>query len=176
LLLDIYLAAMKKLAAIPVLFICLFAGAQDTAKNAALTYKSYTSFPAFPLFTLDSSKISSVSVLTKHEPVVVICFSPTCSHCQHQAEEITSHMKDFKDVKFLMVSSYPMQEVREFAETYALNRFPNILVASDPNFSMGHFYELRSLPGIYLYDKKGKLKKHFETNVLAEDLLKAIQE
>jgi len=50
------------------------------------------------------------------------------------------------------------------------------LVASDPNFSMGQFYELRSLPGIYLYDKKGKYKRHFETNVIAEDLLKAIQE
>lgn len=167
---------MKNWALVPAILFGLCAIGQDTSKTASFTYKSYTSFPAFPLFTLDSSRISSVSVRTKNEPIVVICFSPTCSHCQHQAEEITSHMKDFKEVKFLMVSSYPMQEVREFAEAYALNRFPNILVASDPNFSMGQFYELRSLPGIYLYDKKGKYKKHFETNVIAEDLLKAIQE
>lgn len=165
---------MKTWAILPAMLLCLNLAAQDSTKPAALTYKTYTSFPAFPLLTLDSTRFNSASVRGKNEQVVVICFSPTCSHCQHQAEEITSHMKDFKDVKFLMVSSYAISEIKQFAETYGVSHFPNITLAYDPNFSMGQFYELRSLPGIYVYDKKGTLKKRFETNVLAEALLQAI--
>ncbi|MES2649864.1 MAG: redoxin domain-containing protein [Bacteroidota bacterium] len=165
---------MKYLALFLAIFICLNARSQDSTKKASITYKTYTSFPAFPLMALDSSRFNSISVLAKNQPLVVIYFSPTCSHCQHQAEEITSHMNEFKNVKFLMVSSYPITEIKEFATTYAIQRFQNITLAHDPNFSMGQFYELRSLPGIYVYDKKGLFKKNFETNVMADVLWNAL--
>jgi peroxiredoxin len=167
---------MKKPALIVALLFSLHVNAQDSAKPAAITYKTYESFPAFPLLAMDSSRFNSISVVSKNQPLVVIYFSPTCGHCQHQAEEITSHMKDFKDVKFLMVSSYPMEEIKQFSETYGISHFSNITLAHDPNFSMGQFYELKSLPGIFLYDKKGKIKKHFETNVFADVLLQAINQ
>ena len=162
--------------AILALFLCFGANAQDTSKPVVINYRTHESFPAYPLFALDSSRFNSLRVAGKKEPVVIIYFSPTCSHCQRQAEEITGHIKAFKDVQFLMVSSYPMQEIKEYVNTYALSRFPNITVASDPNFSMGQFFELKSLPGIYVYNKNGKYKTHFETNVLADTLAKAVRE
>ena len=73
-----------------------------------------------------------------------------------------------------MVSSYGLDEIQQFVASYGLDHFQNITVAQDPGFNMGTFFELKSLPGIFVYDKKGKLKTHFETNVLANELLNAI--
>jgi peroxiredoxin len=156
------------------LFLFHPAAAQDSLKPTAVNYKTIPSFPAFPLLKTDSSKFNSVSVYQKGESAVVIYFSPTCSHCQHQAEEITGRIKDFKNVQILMVSSYSLEEIRQFVDAYGLDHFKNITVGHDPGFNMGAFFELKSLPGIFVYDKKGKLKKHFETNVKANDLLEAI--
>lgn len=174
--LSIYLAPMKQWLAIITLFFYFSASAQKIPNPRPVTFRSFTSFPAFPLYALDSSRFNSISVLNKKEPVVIIYFSPTCSHCQHQVEEITSHMNDFKTVKFLLVSSYAMQDIKEFVNNYALSHFPNFTVGSDPGFSMGQFFEVRSLPGVFVYNKNGKYKTHFETNVLAPTLIKAIRE
>ncbi len=114
--------------------------------------------------------------MVKKHPTIVIYFSPTCGHCQHQAEEITSHIKQLEDVQILMVTSHPLYEIRQFIDTYAINHFANITVARDPDFNMGRFYELKSMPGIFIYNKKGKLKKAFDTNVKIEDLVAALEE
>jgi peroxiredoxin len=148
--------------------------AQDSTKANTINYKNLPGFPAFPLLKTDSSKFNSVSVYQKGEPAVIIYFSPTCGHCQHQAEEITGRIKDFKNVQILMVSSYGMEEIQQFVASYGLDHFQNITVAQDPGFNLGTFFELKSLPGIFIYDKKGRLKTHFETNVLANELLTAL--
>lgn len=150
--------------------------AQDSNKTKVLTYKTYPSFPAFPLLSIDSTRFNTLSVQAKKGPTIVMYFSPTCSHCQHQAEEITGHIKELRHVKFLMVSSYPLAEIRQFAETYAINRFENIKLAYDPESKLVGFYELKSLPGIFVYDKNGKFKKSFPTNVKAQDLIEAVKE
>jgi peroxiredoxin len=157
-----------------ILLTILQVSAQDSSNIKAINYKTLAGFPAFPLMKTDSSKFNSVSVYQKGEPAVIIYFSPTCGHCQHQAEEITGRIKDFKNVQILMVSSYSMEEIQQFVSSYGLDHFQNITVAQDPGFNMGTFFELKSLPGIFVYDKKGKLKTHFETNVLANELLNAI--
>jgi peroxiredoxin len=167
---------MKKWTALFALLFFLKGLAQDSTKAVLLTYKTYSSFPAYPLLALDSSKFNSVSISNKKEPVVIIYFSPTCSHCQHQVEEITSHMNEFQHVQFLMVSSYSMKEIKEFSDTYGMSHFSNVTLAHDPVFGMGQFFEIRSLPGIFVYNKKGKLQTHFETNVLADSLSASIKQ
>lgn len=166
---------MKKILFVCALVFSLKAFAQQVAP-APITFRNYTAFPAYPLLALDSSKINSVSVARKKAPVVIMYFSPTCGHCQHQAEEITSHMKTFKDVQFLMVSSYSIPELRQFVKDYGIARFGNIAVASDPTFSMGQFFDLKSLPGIFVYNRQGQYQAHFDTNVAADLLAKAIKE
>jgi len=173
---------MKRIVFAACMLIALQSMAQDSTKQAAkpapapITYKNYKYLPAYKLRALDSTEILSTVVLHKKHESLIIYFSPTCSHCQHQAEEITSHIKDLQDVNILMVSSYPLSEIRTFAETYAINKFPNITLAYDPTYSLGHFFEISSLPGIYIYDKKGEFKKNFATNQKIETLLAALKD
>lgn len=166
---------MKNWAVIILCFLAAKSFGQDSTKTAPLTYKTYTQVPAFNLYALDSSKFSSISVVEKKEPLIIMYFSPTCSHCQHQAEEFTSHMKELKDIKILMVSSYSLTEIRQFATDYGVNHFSNIKLGYDPEFSMGRFYDLRSLPGIFVYNKSGRLVKNFETNTTVAEILAALE-
>jgi peroxiredoxin len=147
---------------------------QDSTRVEPFTYKSYSSIPAFTLLGLDSSKFTSISVIEKKQPLIIMYFSPTCNHCQHQAEEITSHIKELKNVKILMVSAYSLMEMRQFNSEYGLAHFSNIKLGNDPEFSMGRFFDLKSLPGIFIYGKDGKLKKAFDTNVKIEDIIAAL--
>ncbi len=169
-----YLSPMKKWLLFAALFVSAASFAQDSSKPKAISYKTFSSFPAFPLLKTDSTKFNSVSVVEKNHPTVIIYFSPTCSHCQHQAEEITASMKQFEGVNFLFVSSYTMEDINQYVSAYGLNHFSNITVGQDAPFNMGRFFELKSLPGIFVYDKKGKLTASFDTNLKADVLAKAI--
>jgi len=137
-------------------------------------YKQFPTVPAFKLMKADSSFIQ-LQDLTKKKASVIIIFSPTCGHCQHQAEAITSHIKDLKDVNFVFSTSYPVDEMKQYISSYGLDRFPNITVVHDNLPIMGTFYKVESFPGVFVYDKKGKLVANFDTNVTADTILKKLK-
>jgi thiol-disulfide isomerase/thioredoxin len=143
---------------------------------AQITYRQLPEFPGYKLLNSDSVVFNSLSVLKPQKPTVIIYFSPTCHHCQSQATDITSNMNVFKDVQFLFVTSYPAADTRPFLSEYAIEKFKNITFGYDPQFAMGRFFELKSLPGVFIYDKNKQFKKAFETNVKPEKLYAAIFE
>ena len=141
-----------------------------------INFKTYSSLPSYKLVSSSGDTFTSSSVLQKNTPTVVIYFSPTCHHCQQQTEDITSNIKQFKDVRFLFVTSYPEADTKPFLNQYAIEKFKNITMGYDSTFAMGRFYLLESLPGIFIYDKKGELKTFFSTNVKPANLYAAIFE
>jgi cytochrome oxidase Cu insertion factor (SCO1/SenC/PrrC family) len=141
-----------------------------------INFKTYPTLPAYKLVSSSGETFTSSSILQKKSPLVVIYFSPTCSHCQQQAEDITSNMNQFKDAQFLFVTSYPQSDTKPFLNQYAIEKFKNITFGYDSTFSMGKFYLLESLPGIFIYNKNGELKTFFSTNVKPANLYAAIFE
>jgi thiol-disulfide isomerase/thioredoxin len=141
---------------------------------AQITYRQLHEFPGYKLLNSDSVVFNSLSVVKPQKPTVIIYFSPTCHHCQSQATDITSNMNVFKDVQFLFVTSYPAADTKSFLSEYAIEKFKNITFGYDPQFAMGRFFELKSLPGVFIYDKNKQFKKAFETNVKPEKLYAAI--
>jgi thioredoxin-like negative regulator of GroEL len=145
------------------------------AQEGPITVKNFKSYPSYPLFGLDSLKMNSVSAREKGKPVVIVYFSPTCHHCQAFTEEITSHLKEFKGVRFLMVSAYPLQEIRTFASAYGLVKLPQFMLGWDPQFNMGAFFGLKELPGVFVYGKDGQLAAAFEGTVPMDKLQAAVK-
>jgi thiol-disulfide isomerase/thioredoxin len=139
-----------------------------------INFKTYTTLPSYKLVNTKGEIFTTSSVQQKNTPFVVVYFSPTCSHCQQQAEDITSNMTQFKDAQFLFVTSYPKSDTKPFLDQYAIEKFKNITFGYDSTFSMGRFYLLESLPGIFIYNKKGDLKTFFSTNVKPANLYAAI--
>ena len=69
-------------------------------------FKQYPTIPAFKLMGLDSIFFEIKDVVQKKKPTVIMVFSPTCSHCQHQTEEITSNITQLKDITFVRLEKF----------------------------------------------------------------------
>ncbi|MCU0394629.1 MAG: redoxin family protein [Chitinophagaceae bacterium] len=147
--------------------------AQPDKEVATLTYRNFKEVPAFPLLDLEGKKFSSGSVRPKGKTLVVVYFSPTCSHCIEFTEQLTSKLKSFKNSQFLYVSAYPLEEIKTFAITRGFHKMPNFRVGQDAAFNMGRFYELKEIPGVFVYNKEGQLVKSFDSKLKMEDLIAA---
>lgn len=155
--------------------VCFISSSVFSQSDSIPLYKQFPTVPAFKLMKSDSSYFQIKDVIKRKTPTVVIVFSPTCNHCQHQAEEITSHMKDLKDINFIFSTPYSVEEMKQYMNTYGLDKFPNINIGHDKGYIMGTFYKMASLPGIFIYDKKQKLVATFDTNVKTDTILQALK-
>lgn len=138
-------------------------------------YKKFPFIPSFQLMKADSSVFYMKDAVPKNHAAVVIIFSPGCSHCRHQAEEITGHIQSLTNVQFLFATGYPVNEMSQYISDYGLDKFPNIMVGQDKGLNLSSFYRVKGLPGIFVYNKKGKLVAEFATNVTAATLAEALK-
>ena len=143
--------------------------------SIAPAYKRYPTVPAFQLFLNDSTVKYTKESLPKNRPTLIMLFSPDCEHCQHHAEQIFANKEALKNINIVMVTSSPIYRMKEFAETYRLNEMENVVVAKDPYYLLIGFYEIKGLPYMAMYDKKGKLIQTFEGSLGIDKILEIFQ-
>ena len=102
-------------------------------------------------------------------------FSPDCDHCQHEAKEIVARRADFRNTHIIMVTTYPIARMNQFAATYGLSKMDNVVMAKDPFYVLISFFGIRQFPYLALYDKAGKLVNTFEGSVGVDTILAAFQ-
>ena len=153
-----------------------FAATASAQNNPVLpAYKRFPTVPALQLLLSDSSKYTRED-LPKKKPVLIMLFSPDCDHCQHEAEQMVAQKELLKDIQIVMVTTYPLEKLKAFAETYGLTQMDNVVMAKDPFYLLPSFYQMRMFPFMALYDKKGKLIATFEGNVAIDRVLAAFNE
>lgn len=134
----------------------------------------FLQFPFIPQFTImkagDSSAFTREDLLRKRE-VLIIIFSPECDHCLQQVKDIIANIDKFKNFQIVMTTWLPHQQMDKFYNDNGIAKFPNIIMGRDTKFFFPVHYSLKILPGIYVYDKKHRLKKYFEKNATVEELL-----
>ena len=70
-----------------------------------------------------------------------------------------------------MLTYLPYDEMIDFYKHYQIANYPQITMARDTKFFFPIYFRVRNLPSIFIYDKKGHLKKSFEGDVKPETLL-----
>lgn len=146
--------------------------AQTTADAKSDTIPAYQKTPVIPPFKImlpDSSWYSKANLPAK-KPVLILYFSPTCGHCQLETDDLISHLKELKDLRIVMITSLPYEEMTAFAEHYKLSRFNSIKIGTDPQRFVTQFYDVKFTPFSALYDRKGKLVKVYEQGIDWENL------
>ena len=128
-------------------------------------YKKFPTPPPFKLLLTDSSTYFTKADLEKKKPLLLIVFSPDCDHCKHETEELLKNIDKFKKVQIVMATYYTVSEMKNIYDDFQLNRFENIVVGKDINFILAPFYNMRSMPFLAFYDKKGELISVFEGNL-----------
>lgn len=159
-----------------VLFLCSVLLVQLAIAQTTPTEPPYKRFPTIPplqLQLLDSSSLTKNDV--KKQPLILMFFSPSCDHCQHQIEDMIASMDKLSHAQIILATYQPVEEVKEFYDKYHLEKYPNIRIGRDTKYILPPFYNIRSLPYLAVYDKKGALVTTFEGNVKVPKLAQALK-
>jgi peroxiredoxin len=134
-------------------------------------YKRFPSIPPFTIMQADSSNLTKDNL--KHQPTLIMYFSPDCDHCKHQWAEMEKQMDELKKYQIVMVTYQPFGEMVDFYKEHKIAGYSNVKMGRDTKFFLPPFYKIKSLPFQALYDKKGELITTFEGNVDITKVLKA---
>jgi len=150
---------------------------QQCISQTDSTKPVYLRFPSIPQFTIYKASDSTAFTrdnLQKRKSTVFIIFSPDCEHCQHETESLIANIKKFKNAQILMVEYLPHAEMVRFYNNYKIKNYPNIIMGRDAKFLLPVFFQVRSLPAIYVYDKQGKFKQAFSGSVKIDKIVEAL--
>lgn len=151
----------------------LFALVTVAQSDTAYPYKRFPTVPPISLLQADSSLLTKAQL--KKDPVIIMFFSPSCDHCQHQIKDMLKRIEEFKRTQFVLATYQPFEEMVSFIKEYELPKYPNIKVGRDTKFTLPPFYHIQSLPYLALYNKKGDLVNTWQGNVAVDTLLKALR-
>ncbi|HTE27144.1 thioredoxin domain-containing protein [Flavitalea sp.] len=127
--------------------------------------------------TLINNKNLRAFELKKNEPVMLMYFSPDCDHCKELTTEILKSAKTFGTKQLIMVTYFPISEVKKFANDLSIQNYPNIKVGTEGmTLVVQKHYNIRTFPFVVLYNKSGKLAKMFREQAPAKDIVKAMQQ
>lgn len=136
-------------------------------------FKRFPTIPPLDLTTVDNQKITKES-LKKH-PTLIMYFSPSCDHCIAEMNEIKKRWSDFDHLQVVMATYQPIDELKQFITDYEMDKHPNFLLGRDDKFLLPPFFEMKSLPYLALYNKKGNLITTFEGTTKLDKVLAAFK-
>jgi thioredoxin-related protein len=164
---------MKTLLAFCFLLFSVAALAQKDAVEPA--YKRYPTIPALQLLLGDSTTVFKKEGLPKGKPTLVMLFSPECSHCNHSADEMNSMKDSLQGIQIVLATLHPLWQMNEFVQKHKLNDWKNIVVGKDIYYILPGFYEIKNLPFMAMYDKKGNLISVFEGSLPMRKVLQILE-
>src|SRR6202012_5874603 len=166
-----FITIMKKL----LLFLALVIVAGSTQ---AQEKQDITHIPPFKILRPDSTYFTAAD-LKKDKPVMIIYFSPDCSHCQHLVYEMKPKMKQFGDTQIVMVTFTEftmLKMIKNFTRDFDLAKYPNITVGTEGRtYVVQQNYQVKTTPYIAVYDHKGKLIKSFSKAPTIDELIATIK-
>ncbi len=164
---------MKYLVALCFCFVSLVSFSQTDSTQPP--YKRFPTVPPIKILLSDSSTMYTKADIPKNKAVLLMLFSPDCSHCQHETEELIKHKAELKDVQIVMATLQPLSDMKAFVEHYKLTDLPNVVVGKDIYFFMPSFFNIHNLPFLAMYDKKGQLIGAFEGTIAIPAVAKVFE-
>ena len=136
-------------------------------------FRRFPGIPPFDLLKTDSSShLTKESINLKHKTLLMF-FSPECTHCQHQTEDMLAAIDSLKDIQIVMATYQPFEEMVAFNQKYGIEKYDNIKLGRDTKYFLPPYYRMKSLPFLALYDNRGNYITSFEGNQKVSKLLEA---
>lgn len=129
-----------------------------------------------PDFTLNDIKGNSNSIhqLAGNKPTLFIYFSSTCHLCQDELGSISKRIDDFKDYNLILTTVQPIEEMIGFVNGLGIKDKPYVHFLLDSEMHVASFYQIRSVPSIYVYNTDKKLVAEYvgitDLDLLLENL------
>ncbi|MFB2120137.1 peroxiredoxin family protein [Parapedobacter sp. 2B3] len=151
--------------------------APATNHPPAVSTEPAASIPDFTFHILKSGIRFTKEDLAQTGNIVFILFDPTCSHCQHEANDIGKHYDRVKDANFYFVSMNDPALMASFLDTWAkpLVGKENVEVLYDRGGEFINKFHLPSqYPATYVYGTDGQLKEYWNGERNTNEIIAAI--
>ena len=157
-------------------FISLTTLAQKDSVDMSAPFRKNPVIPSFDLLRPDSSThLTKADISAKHKTLLMF-FSPECTHCQHQTEDMLAAIDSLKDIQIVMATYQPFEEMVAFNQKYEIEKYGNIKLGRDTKYFLPPYYRMKSLPFLVLYDARGNYITSFEGNQKVATLLDAFNQ
>jgi len=154
-------------------FYCFTSTAQNVTEPP---YKRFPTLPPIQLLLGDSITKYTKENIPDKKPVLVMLFSPDCSHCQHTAEEMYKNKEALKDIHIVMSTVLSLYEMNSFMKKYKLEEMKNVVAGKDIYFLLPPFYAIKNFPYMAMYNKKGSLIMGFEGSMAIVKVIKVFKD
>ena len=138
-------------------------------------YVKNPSFPPVRLLMTVSTIHSIKEDIPNKRPILLMVFSPACEHCKHETEDLVKNIDKFKKITIVMATMLPWNEMMAFRNFYGLELYDNIYMGKDVDFFLPPFYNIKNLPFLAFYDKKGKLINVFSGSLPLDKVLEEFE-
>lgn len=166
---------MKRFTIILLLAVIGIKGFAQAPTDTSLLYLRFPIVPTFKLINIADSSIFTKQHLKKNKATVIIIFSPTCENCVEETKELKEKIALFKKAQIVMVSPLDFNYLKDFYKENDIEQYPVITMGRDPSYFLGTFYKVRSLPSIFVYNKKGNLVKSFIGSTPVDEIAAALK-
>jgi thioredoxin-related protein len=114
----------------------------------------------------------NVKGLKENTPSVFIAFHPECEHCQYEAKSINERKTDLANVNIVMFTVANDSTTKAFSKQYGLDSFKNVHVIADTTKELERFFNVKSIPSIFIYNAQKQLVKEFKGETKIEAIIK----
>jgi thiol-disulfide isomerase/thioredoxin len=151
---------------------------QENNYDTTAPYLKTKKIPDFSILdcriTTDSIWINN-NALPKNKSVVFIYFSPECSHCELETEEIKKHMDSLKNATFVFVSYHPIEKIKAFYNKYDLGKYSNVMMGRDLKYFIPSFFRVEFTPFVAVYTPQGNFLKAYKQGADMTELIGLVQ-
>ena len=106
---------------------------------------------------------------------MLMVFSPSCDHCQHETEDMVKNIEKFKKVTIVMATMFSYQDILDFRSRYGLAQYKNIIMGKDIEYFLPPFFDIKNLPFLAFYNKKGDLISVFSGSLPIDKVLEELE-
>jgi len=145
---------------------------KEVVLNAVPTTKALPN--GMPRLTLNMTDGTNVTMTNLTGKVLLICYNPSCDHCQREAKLLSENKDLLKDYEIYFLTPEPLEEAAKFQREYKLEE-PNIHFgrAEVPQI-IPAIGAISTVPTFFVYQDQ-TLVKRLEGEISIGDLQKVIQ-
>lgn len=145
------------------------------SQDSDAPYLRNPTLPSFSLLMEDSTHWITQHSLRRGVPVIIMLFSPDCSHCREQTVIFKKNMDRLRHTEIVMTTFQPLHKIRDFCREYELHQHKNIHVGRDVKFFFAPFYRIKYAPFLAIYDRQHQFVKAFEGDTKIDKLLEVLK-
>jgi hypothetical protein len=127
------------------------------------------------MLLMDSITLFRSEDIPSGKPIVMIYFRTDCPYCQEETKNIINNITTFKNFQVYFLSGSSLKDIKDYAQSFHLNQYPNIIVGKDYAHSFTQVYKPNSVPYLAIYNSRKELLKIYDGNIPINVLIAAIQ-